>query len=155
MQLLHFKTTRRAAIFVALVSVGAFGVPIMALTNSVERVLPTAVAEAASPQGKSKVQHFARVKADGTLVNGTAVSAERSSEGRYLVQFAEPISECAAAVNSAAFPGFDSSVFRIMAQISIGFSPVGSPDELSVVVSLFEIDASSTDSSFSLLLTCP
>lgn len=105
---------------------------------------------------KKAVLHVARVRGDGTLVDGTAISAERFSEGTYRIKFPPGIGRCAAAANSAAFQGFDNSVFRIVAQISIGFGSGGLFDDETVTVSLFDAtDGSNEDSSFSLVLVCP
>ena len=94
--------------------------------------------------------HFARVTSTGVLVNGTAVSASRAGTGSYSVMFPSAVDRCAGAANSASFQGFDISVFRIWAQLSIG-----SADPRVVNVSLFGSSSASTDSSFSLVLACP
>lgn len=93
---------------------------------------------------------FARVTAAGVLINGTAVSASRSGTGNYSVTFPSAVDRCAGAANSASFPGFDSSVFRIWAQLSMGF---GDPKVVSV--RLFDSSSASSDSSFGLVLACP
>ena len=98
---------------------------------------------------------FARVKSTGLLVSGTAISASGSSTGVYVVRFPTAINLCAAAVNSAAFVGFDASVYRVWAQVAIGYGQGGAVDPLSVVVSLFGSNLSSVDTSFSLVLACP
>jgi hypothetical protein len=95
------------------------------------------------------------VKSDGTLVDGTATDATRFSGGTYFVEFASPIGDCAGAASSAAFAGFDTSVFRITTQISIGSAPGGAPDAHTVGVRLFDNTGASEDSSFTLALICP
>jgi hypothetical protein len=100
--------------------------------------------------------HIARVKSDGTLVDGTAVSSSRFSAGVYLLSFPPPIDKCAASANSASFQGFDASVFRVTAQISIGFGAGGSVSDTGVIVSFFSTsDGSSQDTSFTITLVCP
>jgi hypothetical protein len=100
--------------------------------------------------------HYARVRSDGTLVSGTALSASRFNTGVYTLEFPPPIDECAASANSASFQGFDISVFRITAQIGIGQGEGGVFSDSGVVVSLFNTsDGSSEDSSFTLMLLCP
>jgi hypothetical protein len=109
-----------------------------------------------NPGVKKPVFHMARVRGDGTLVDGTAISAQRINPGSYRITFPPPIGHCAAAANSAAFQGFDGSVFRIVAQISIGVGQGGAFDDQSVGVNLFSsTDGSSEDSSFSVVLVCP
>jgi hypothetical protein len=99
--------------------------------------------------------HFARVKSTGQLVSGTATSASRFSTGSYFVRFPTAIDNCGGAANSAAFAGFDTSVFRVWAQLSIGFGQGGGADPLSVAVNLFQSNGSAVDSSFTLVLACP
>jgi hypothetical protein len=106
----------------------------------------------AGPPGPTQ---FARVKSTGQLVSGTATSASRFGTGIYFVRFPTAIDRCAAAVNSASFVGFDTSVYRVWAQVSIGYGNGGVVDPLSVVVSLFQNNGSSVDSSFALVLACP
>lgn len=157
MQLPRFKTTTRVTIAAILATVAVLFGRTGALPTAAANTLLTVATESATAQSdkKSKVQHFARVKSDGTLVNGTAISAERFGEGSYFVRFADPIAECGAAANSASFAGFDLSVFRIWAQIGIGVAPGGAPDDFTVAVNLFGSDGSNQDSAFSLLLSCP
>lgn len=104
------------------------------------------------PPGPTK---FARVKSTGQLVSGTATSAFRLGTGVYYVGFPTAIDRCGAAASSASFAGFDSSVYRVWAQISIGYGNGGVVDPLGVVVSLFQNNGSSVDSSFTLVLACP
>jgi hypothetical protein len=105
---------------------------------------------------KKAILHAARVRGDGTLVDGTAISSQRFSEGVYLIKFPPGIGGCAATASSSSFVGFDNSVFRIVAQISIGFGSGGVFDDETVGVSLFSsLDGSSEDSSFSLVMVCP
>jgi hypothetical protein len=101
-----------------------------------------------------KVQHYGRVRADGTLAGGTALTATRLSEGAYALTFPAPISGCGATASSTSFPGFDFSVFRVWAQISIGFGAGGGADDGTVQVALFGSDGLPEDSSFSVLLMC-
>lgn len=105
---------------------------------------------------KGDVQ-FARVRGgDGALVGGTALSSTRLSEGTYLLTFEPPIGGCAATANSAAFLGFDASVFRTSVQVSIGSGLGGAWDDESVGVRTFDSsDGSSEDTSFALILVCP
>jgi hypothetical protein len=99
---------------------------------------------------------FARVKSDGTLVDGTAVDAIKTGTGSYRLQFPRPVDKCAGAVSSASFAGFDSSVFRITGQLSIGFGEGGAADPDKVGVRLFRpSDGASDDSAFTLVLVCP
>jgi hypothetical protein len=100
--------------------------------------------------------HFARVKSDGTLVDGTAVSSSRFSTGVYVLSFPPPIDKCAASAVSASFQGFDTSVFRVSAQIAIGAGSGGAFDDTGVIVSLFDTsDGSGEDTSFTVTLVCP
>jgi hypothetical protein len=99
--------------------------------------------------------HFARVKATGELVSGTATSASRFGTGIYFVRFPSAIDRCGGAANSASFAGFDNSVFRVWAQLSIGYGNGGAVDPLTVTVSLFQSNGSGVDSSFTLVLACP
>jgi len=98
---------------------------------------------------------IARVKSTGQLMSGTATSASRFGTGIYFVRFPTPINGCAAAVNSASFAGFDSSVYRVWGQVAIGYGNGGAADPLSVIVSLFQSNGSGVDTSFSLVLACP
>jgi len=50
------------------------------------------------PAGPAGVSLFANVALDGTLTNGTATSASRSSTGLYVVMFAQDVSQCTAVV---------------------------------------------------------
>jgi hypothetical protein len=136
----------------------------LAIASCSDAPTETAAAAGADPRASAKpstgakkaVLHTARVRGDGTLVDGTALSAVRLSEGFYRLTFPPPIGHCAAAANSAAFQGFDGSVFRIVAQIGIGVGQGGVFDDVSVTVNLFtSTDGSSEDSSFSLVLVCP
>jgi hypothetical protein len=95
------------------------------------------------------------VKSTGELASGTATSATRFGTGSYFVRFPTAIDSCGAAANSAAFAGFDTSVFRVWAQLSIGFGQGGGADPLSVGVNLFQSNGSAVDSSFTLVLACP
>jgi hypothetical protein len=104
----------------------------------------------AGPPGPTQ---FARVKSTGQLVSGTATSASRFGTGVYFVRFPTAIDRCGGAANSASFVGFDTSVFRVWAQLSIGFTNVVDPQ--SVTVSLFQNNGSAVDSSFTLVLACP
>ena len=155
MQFPHFRMRSRLALAMV-ASLAAFVAHTSAVTKSAEDAPPTAAsAAAAAASKKSKVHHFARVNSDGTLVNGTAISAERFNDGIYYIRFAEPISDCGGAANSAAFPGFDISVFRIMAQINIGVGPGGIPDDVTVGVNLFDLTGFGEDSAFTIVLSCP
>lgn len=100
--------------------------------------------------------HYARVKSDGTLVDGTAISSSRFSTGTYILSFPPPIDKCAASSNSASFQGFDLSVFRVTAQIAIGVASGGAFSDSGVIVSFFSTsDGSSEDTSFTITLVCP
>ena len=100
--------------------------------------------------------HYARVRSDGVLVDGTAVSATRLGEGSYRVTFPPGIGACAATANSSSFQGFDLSTFRTMIQIGIGSGPGGVFDDESVTVNVFEpSNGAAEDTSFSLVLVCP
>ena len=100
--------------------------------------------------------HFARVRSDGTLVDGTAVSSSRFNTGVYVLSFPPPIDKCAASATSASFQGFDSSVFRVSAQIGIGVGSGGVFNDSGVIVSLFNTsDGSGEDTSFTVTLVCP
>jgi hypothetical protein len=100
--------------------------------------------------------HIARVKSDGTLVDGTAVSSSRFNTGVYVLAFPPPIDKCAASATSASFQGFDLSVFRVAAQIGIGVGSGGVFSDSGVIVSIFDTtDGSSEDTSFTLILVCP
>lgn len=104
---------------------------------------------------KGDVQ-FVRVKSDGTLVGGTALSAAKLATGAYAITFEPPIGDCAATANTASFLGFDSSVFRIVAHLSIGFDANGQFDDETVVVNTFRpSDGTNADTSFALILVCP
>jgi hypothetical protein len=105
--------------------------------------------------GLRRRTEFARVKSNGTLVDGTATSATRLSEGSYLLQFSRSIRRCGGAANSASFPGFDLSVFRIWAQLSIGSDENGGANPRKARVNLFRSDGLRDDSSFTLVLVCP
>jgi hypothetical protein len=98
---------------------------------------------------------FARVRSTGQLVSGTAASASRFGTGVYFVRFPTAIDRCGAAANSASFAGFDLSVNRVLAGLSIGYGQNGAVDPLTVTVRLFEYNGSAVDSSFSLVLACP
>jgi hypothetical protein len=145
---------------ISLAMVAAIAAFVACTDTPTERALGAPAQPVASAQedkgAKKAIMHVARVRGDGTLVDGTAISAERTSEGAYLIKFPPGIGRCAAAANSAAFQGFDGSVLRIVAQISIGFGSGGAFDDETVGVSLFNsTDGTSEDSSFSLLVVCP
>jgi hypothetical protein len=107
-------------------------------------------------EDKAKSTHYARVRSDGVLVDGTAISASRFATGTYLVKFQPGIGACAATANSSSFLGFDLSVFRVSAQISVGFGDGGAFDDETVHVNFFSTtDGSNTDTSFSVILACP
>ena len=78
MQLPHFRTTTRVTIAAILATVAVLFGRTGALPTAAANTLLTVATESATTQSdkKSKVQHFARVKSDGTLVNGKSV--ERS-----------------------------------------------------------------------------
>lgn len=100
--------------------------------------------------------HIARVKSDGTLVDGTAVSSSRSNTGTYVLSFPPPIDKCAASATSASFQGFDTSRFRVVAQIGIGVGSGGAFSDSGVIVSFFDSsDGSNVDTSFTVILVCP
>lgn len=107
-------------------------------------------AGAKGDRGPPGPTQFARVKSTGQLVSGTAISASRFNTGTYSVVFPTAIDRCAGAANSASFAGFDLSVFRVWAQLSLG---VGNPN--TVDVSLFDSGGARVDTSFSLVLACP
>jgi hypothetical protein len=106
----------------------------------------------AGPPGPTQ---FARVKSTGQLVSGTATSASRFGTGIYFVRFPTAIDRCGAAANSASFVGFDTSVYRVWAQLAVGYGNGGAVDPLSVIVSLFQSNGSGVDTSFTLVLACP
>lgn len=70
------------------------------------------------PRGLPGVSLFARVSSEGELETGTAVSASRTSNGRYTVTFNQNVNECAAVVNPGVAGG-GSVVFHLTATISI------------------------------------
>ena len=98
---------------------------------------------------------FARVKSNGQLVSGTATSASKSGTGVYVVRFPTAIDRCGAAANSASFAGFDSSTYKVWAQMAIGYGQGGAVDPLSVTVNLFGQSGFAIDTSFTLVLACP
>ena len=98
---------------------------------------------------------FARVKSTGQLVSGTATSASKVSTGVYVVRFPTAIDRCGAAANSASFAGFDSSTYKVWAQMAIGYGQGGAVDPLSVTVNLFGQSGFAIDTSFTLVLACP
>ena len=99
--------------------------------------------------------HFARVKSDGTLIDGTATDASRVNDGSYFVEFPASIRNCAGAASSAFVPGSDSSVLRMTTQLSIGVGEGGAPDNDNVRVRLYTNTGTNEDSSFTLVLVCP
>ncbi len=153
---------RRACIRTAFfgTATAAIGATFMACSDTpagpAAEVRPAELAFAqADRKDKAKTLHFARVRSDGVLVDGTATSATRFAAGVYLVTFEPPIGGCAGAANSADFPGYDTSILRISTQISIG-SGLGGFDNQTVQVRLFRpSDGASEDSSFTLQLVCP
>lgn len=105
---------------------------------------------------KKLTGHFARVKSDGTLVDGTAESASRPSNGFFAVRFLEPIDGCAASATSTAFPGWDIALFRVSPQISVGFGETGVADPLSVTIRFSDPSTGTpSNTAFSLILVCP
>jgi Collagen triple helix repeat (20 copies) len=98
---------------------------------------------------------FARVKSTGQLISGTAISAYRANTGTYYVIFPTAIAGCGAAVTSASFAGFDSSVFRVWTQASVGFQQGGGAHPNTVGVQTFDTGGSNVDTSFTLVLACP
>jgi len=113
------------------------------------------VAGAKGDRGPPGPTQFARVKSTGQLVSGTAITASRFNTGIYLVVFPTEVDRCGAAVNSAAFAGFDTSVFRVWGQLSIGYGQGGAPDPHTVIVNLYQSNGSAVDTSFTLVLACP
>lgn len=112
-------------------------------------------AEGDKPE-KGKGLQFARVTSDGTLVDGTALSAEWLGTGSYRVRFDPPIDGCAGVAGSAAFAGFDHSAFRVIFQVSVGFGDGGAPDDGAVTLrSTSTLDGSDENTSFNLILVCP
>ncbi len=108
------------------------------------------------PPTRVKTLHYARVRADGTLVDGTALAATRYATGSYLLTFPAGIGGCAAAVNHAAFPGSDFSVPMGVATVRIGQSLDPGFDDESVRVSFRRsFDAELTNTAFTLVMLCP
>jgi hypothetical protein len=151
MRIFRFNTAGRAVCVVVLAGVAVLVAytGVLAHAGGSERS-----SAAAADDKKVKVQHYGRVKADGTLAGGTALTATRLSEGMYELTFPAPISGCGATASSTSFPGFDFSVFRVWAQISIGFGAGGAAHDDTVQVALFGSDGLPEDSSFSVLLMC-
>jgi hypothetical protein len=97
------------------------------------------------------VVYFANVQSGGALVEGSALSAQRVSEGFYHVTFAQSVVGCGSVANSTAFDRFDASIFRVVAHVQIG-----APGTDMVRVRLFNVlDGTEEDSSFSVVLVCP
>lgn len=107
------------------------------------------------PQGIPGISQYARVKSNGTLIDGTAVAATRLQTGAYLLTFPTQIAKCAATANSTSFAGFDQSINRVWAQIGIGFGNGGGVSPNSLVVNLYDSGGPNVDSSFSVILVCP
>lgn len=104
---------------------------------------------------KPRTLHFARVSSDGTLVSGTAVSADKVGIGVYRVRFPEPIHECAGSASAARFPGADSWKTYVAASLLIGFNGGLATDDM-VTLRLFNpIADSDVDTAFTLQLICP
>ena len=151
-----------AALFVALSGVGYTAIVLPANSVGTKHLKKNAVTSAKVKgllrsdfkPGQLPPRRFARVKSNGTLVSGTAKSASRSTTGVYVVSFPTKIDRCAAAVNSASFAGYDTSVYRVWAQVAIGYGQGGGIDPRSVVVNLFGSGLSSVDTSFTLVLAC-
>jgi hypothetical protein len=102
------------------------------------------------------VLRWARVTSTGTLVDGTAASAAKSSDGIYVVTFPQPIDGCAAAAGPAAYRGFDTSVFRVNAFVQVGLGGLSGTDNTTVSVQLYRTsDGASVNSAFTLTLVCP
>ncbi len=120
-----------------------------------DQVRPTDAAFAqAEKKEKAKTMHFARVRSDGVLVDGTATSASRAAAGVYHVRFDAPIDGCAATAGAAFFPGADTALNSIIPNLGIGIGP-GGQDARSVAVLLLRPDGNTYDSSFVLALVCP
>lgn len=98
---------------------------------------------------------YARVKANGQLVDGDAIATNRFGTGTYFVTFPPPIDKCAGSVTSSAFAGFDISINRVWGQLSIGATEGGGFGDAQVAVSLFDSGGSNVDSAFTMILVCP
>jgi len=111
-----------------------------------------AFSQAENKNGKPFL-HLARVKADGTLVDGTALSSSRVSHGSYVVSFPPPIDKCAASVTGAAFAGYDSTV-SVIPLVLIGLSVSGANNTDVIVQLLNQSGEAPADASFTLTLVC-
>ena len=108
------------------------------------------------PPARVKTLHFAQVKADGTLMNGTALSATWMHTGNYLLTFPAGIGGCAAAVNHAVFPGWDATMLRGDALLRIGFDENGVFDDETVRVIFWRTPTGDlANTAFTLVMLCP
>jgi hypothetical protein len=108
------------------------------------------------PPTRVKTLHFAQVKADGTLMNGTALSATWTHTGNYLLTFPAGIGGCAAAVNHAVFPGWDATMLRGDALLRIGFDENGAFDDQTVRVIFWRTPTGDlANTAFTLVMLCP
>lgn len=105
--------------------------------------------------GAMLTTHFARVRSDGALAGGTAVSSLRLQTGAYQLVFPESIEECAGVATTSSFPGFDLAVNRIWANVAIAVTNGGGRDPNSVIVDTYGSNGLGDDTAFSLLLACP
>jgi hypothetical protein len=95
---------------------------------------------------------YARVKSDGTLVDGTALSAVRIGPGQYEVTFARPTAGCAGVAGSSGFPGADAVGSTITAHV---FVPGSQSSDATVFVGMATPSVGEEDTAFSLILICP
>jgi hypothetical protein len=107
---------------------------------------------AKGPTGPAGLSLFADVKADGTLVHGTATSSVRNSPGDYAVTFGQDVSGCAAAANAGLFAGSDSAQLDAVASATT-FTAL--PDEVNVRLFTWTGGSPNTaNSSFRLVVAC-
>jgi hypothetical protein len=96
---------------------------------------------------------FANVTQAGVLKSGTAVGAQRTGIGRYVVTFDSDLTGCAAVANAGFIEESGGAVNLLaVAKTNIGFDIT--PTQVSVWFDKYEGSAAAVDTDFHLIVVC-
>jgi hypothetical protein len=101
------------------------------------------------PPGPPGVSLFANVTQSGTLTNGTATGASRTSTGFYKVTFGQDVSTCAP-VATAGSTGSGASFLGAWSNTFVGFTP----NEVEVRFNRQDSPVTPVDTDFHLIVVC-